>query len=51
MSEQLKLEIDKGIATITHNRPEKLNAFTSDMMETWLAALETCRTSSTFASS
>ncbi len=45
MSEQIKLEIDQGIATITINRPEKLNAFTDEMLETWLAALEQCRTS------
>lgn len=45
MSELLKFEIDQGVATITLNRPEKLNAFTDDMLEKWLAALEECRTS------
>ena len=40
-----------AVLAIEFNRPLKKNAFTSDMMETWLAALETCRTSSTFASS
>jgi enoyl-CoA hydratase/carnithine racemase len=44
MSEYLKFEIDAGIATITLDRPEKLNAFTDDMLESWLAALEHCRT-------
>jgi enoyl-CoA hydratase/carnithine racemase len=45
MSEYLKFEIDAGIATITLDRPDKLNAFTDDMLEDWLAALEHCRTS------
>jgi 2-(1,2-epoxy-1,2-dihydrophenyl)acetyl-CoA isomerase len=44
MSEQLKFEVDQGIATITLNRPDKLNAFTDEMQEEWLAALEACRT-------
>ena len=44
MSEHLKFEVDQGIATITLDRPEKMNAFTDDMLEKWLAALEECRT-------
>ncbi|CAG9232881.1 Putative enoyl-CoA hydratase/isomerase family protein [Paraburkholderia sabiae] len=44
MSEELKFTIDNGIATITLNRPEKLNAFTDAMQESWLDALEECRT-------
>jgi enoyl-CoA hydratase/carnithine racemase len=44
MSEHLKFTVEQGIATITLDRPEKLNAFTDAMLETWLAALETCRT-------
>lgn len=44
MSDLLKLEIADGIATITLNRPEKMNAFTAEMMEDWLTALEHCRT-------
>ena len=46
MSEELKFAIDNGIATITLNRPEKLNAFTAAMQESWLEALEECRTNS-----
>jgi enoyl-CoA hydratase/carnithine racemase len=44
MSEQLRFEVDQGIATITLDRPDKLNAFTDEMAEKWLAALEECRT-------
>lgn len=43
MSEYLHYHIDQGIATITLDRPEKLNAFTDDMLEAWLAALEDSR--------
>jgi 2-(1,2-epoxy-1,2-dihydrophenyl)acetyl-CoA isomerase len=43
MSEHLKFETADGIATITLNRPEKLNAFTDDMLEDWLRALEESR--------
>jgi enoyl-CoA hydratase/carnithine racemase len=44
MSDLLKYEIADGVATITLNRPEKMNAFTGEMMEEWLAALEDSRT-------
>jgi enoyl-CoA hydratase/carnithine racemase len=45
MADELKFEVKQGIATITLNRPEKLNAFTDAMQESWLDALEECRTS------
>lgn len=44
MTDELLFEVEQGIATITLNRPEKLNAFTDEMQEHWLAALEVCRT-------
>ncbi|MFJ4048933.1 enoyl-CoA hydratase/isomerase family protein [Pseudomonas hunanensis] len=44
MSQLLKFHIEDGIATITLDRPAKLNAFTDEMLEDWLAALEQCRT-------
>ena len=44
MSDLLKYEIADGIATITLNRPDKLNAFTGEMLEEWLASLEDART-------
>jgi enoyl-CoA hydratase/carnithine racemase len=42
-TEELVFEIDDGIATIRLNRPERLNAFTYDMLERWAQAIETCR--------
>jgi 2-(1,2-epoxy-1,2-dihydrophenyl)acetyl-CoA isomerase len=38
----IETSIANGIATITLNRPEKLNAFTGTMREDLLAALQTC---------
>jgi enoyl-CoA hydratase/carnithine racemase len=45
MSQHLEFAVDRGVATITLNRPDKLNAFTDDMLEKWLTSLEECRTS------
>jgi 2-(1,2-epoxy-1,2-dihydrophenyl)acetyl-CoA isomerase len=44
MSDLLKYEIADDIATITLNRPDKLNAFTGEMLEEWLVSLEDART-------
>lgn len=44
MSGELLFVVEHGIATITLNRPDKLNAFTDDMQSKWLDALEECRT-------
>jgi 2-(1,2-epoxy-1,2-dihydrophenyl)acetyl-CoA isomerase len=43
MSEQLRVDITERIATLTLNRPEKLNAFTQEMIDAWAAALTECR--------
>lgn len=43
MSDLLKYEIADGIATITLNRPDKLNAFTGEMLQEWIASLEDAR--------
>jgi enoyl-CoA hydratase/carnithine racemase len=44
MSIHVHFDIEDGVAVIRLDRPEKLNAFTPDMLEAWLAALEQCRT-------
>ena len=43
MSDMLLFEIRDQVATITLNRPEKLNAFTDAMLDAWIEALEYCR--------
>lgn len=43
MTDQLRFEIDGAIATITLNRPDRMNAFTWDMIDAWADALEECR--------
>jgi 2-(1,2-epoxy-1,2-dihydrophenyl)acetyl-CoA isomerase len=40
---ELRFEISEGIATITLNRPERMNAFTFEMIDAWAAALLECR--------
>ena len=44
MSEQLLFTVNDGIAKITLNRPERMNAFTFEMIDAWTAALTHCRT-------
>jgi 2-(1,2-epoxy-1,2-dihydrophenyl)acetyl-CoA isomerase len=42
VTEYLLFDVADGIATLTMNRPEKLNAFTSDMLHGLVAALDDC---------
>ncbi len=42
MTDQLRFEVRERIATITLNRPEKKNAFTTDMLHAWADALLEC---------
>ncbi len=42
MTETLLFEVEDGIATLTMNRPEKLNAFTDEMLGGLVAALDAC---------
>lgn len=39
----LLFEVNKGIATITLNRPESFNAFSEEMIQLWISALEEVR--------
>lgn len=41
----LLFSVDRGIARITLNRPDKLNAFSTEMIDLWIDALETVRDS------
>src|SRR3972149_2582336 len=41
--EQINYEKEDGVATITLNRPERMNAFTNRMLSEWAAALEDAR--------
>jgi len=43
MSDQLQFDVHERIATLTLTRPEKLNAFTQEMIDAWAAALTECR--------
>jgi enoyl-CoA hydratase/carnithine racemase len=42
-TQELRFEISDRIATITLNRPERMNAFTFEMIDAWAAALLECR--------
>ncbi|MFP6771003.1 MAG: enoyl-CoA hydratase/isomerase family protein [Alphaproteobacteria bacterium] len=42
MTDFLDFTVREGIATLTMNRPEKLNAFTDDMLRGLVAALDDC---------
>ena len=44
MTEHLKFSVADGIARIVLDRPERMNAFTFEMIDAWTAALEHCRT-------
>jgi enoyl-CoA hydratase/carnithine racemase len=43
MSEHLLFTINDGIGMIRLNRPERMNAFTFDMIADWTAALKACQ--------
>jgi enoyl-CoA hydratase/carnithine racemase len=43
MTEHLRFEIADRVATITLDRPERMNAFTFEMIDAWAAALVECR--------
>lgn len=42
-SEEIVFEVADGIATIRLNRPERMNAFTYEMIDRWAEMIETCR--------
>ncbi len=44
MTEDLKFSIADGIARIVLDRPDRMNAFTFEMIDAWTAALQQCRT-------
>ncbi|MEJ7931404.1 enoyl-CoA hydratase-related protein [Ramlibacter sp. AN1015] len=43
MTAHLEFSVDAGVARIRLNRPERMNAFTFEMIEQWTAALRECR--------
>jgi enoyl-CoA hydratase/carnithine racemase len=44
MTDNLRFTVDDGIAHIVLNRPERMNAFTFEMIDAWVEALQRCRT-------
>tara|TARA_B100000614_G_scaffold147367_1_gene130802 strand:+ start:464 stop:1255 length:792 start_codon:yes stop_codon:yes gene_type:complete len=42
MSQDILLDVEDRVATVTLNRPDKMNAFTVGMVDQWAAALEEC---------
>lgn len=44
MSDNLRFSIDGGIGRILLDRPERMNAFTFEMIDAWVEALQRCRT-------
>jgi 2-(1,2-epoxy-1,2-dihydrophenyl)acetyl-CoA isomerase len=43
MSQNLKFSVTEGIGRIVLDRPERMNAFTFDMIDAWTRALQQCR--------
>jgi enoyl-CoA hydratase/carnithine racemase len=43
VTENLRFSVDAGIARIVLDRPQRMNAFTFEMIDAWRAALEECR--------
>lgn len=44
MSEHLKFNVEEGVGTILLDRPERMNAFTFEMIAAWTEVLQHCRT-------
>jgi len=44
MTDNLKFSVEDGIARIVLNRPERMNAFTFEMIDAWTEAINRCRT-------
>ena len=43
MPENFTFEVSEHIATLTLNRPAKLNAFTNEMLEALVASIDDCQ--------
>lgn len=44
MHPHLRLDVHDRVATLTLDRPDRLNAFTLDMIDAWAGVIERCRT-------